>query len=46
MTQVILEHFTKSFGSAYVIKDVSIEIADSEFVALPAQSAYSSKQTP
>ena len=38
MTQVTLEHITKSFGSVHVIKDVSIEIADREFVALVGPS--------
>ena len=38
MTQVTLEHITKSFGSVDVIKDVSIEIHDREFVALVGPS--------
>ncbi len=38
MTQVKLEHITKSFGSVHVIKDVSIGIADGEFVALVGPS--------
>ncbi|MCB1354988.1 MAG: sn-glycerol-3-phosphate ABC transporter ATP-binding protein UgpC [Maritimibacter sp.] len=38
MTQVTLEHITKSFGSVHVIKDVSVEIADGEFVALVGPS--------
>ncbi|RYH06201.1 ABC transporter ATP-binding protein [Tropicimonas sp. IMCC6043] len=38
MTQVTLEHITKSFGSVHVIKDVSIEIDDGEFVALVGPS--------
>ena len=38
MTQVTLEHIDKSFGPVHVIKDVSIEIADREFVALVGPS--------
>ncbi len=38
MTQVTLENITKSFGALDVIKDVSIDIEDREFVALVGPS--------